>query len=181
MAESPEDIAIRPAVASDRAGLAALIEAFRRSEGKAGGHPVTCEELAVWGEGAEAAFETLVAAQPASGGVTGSALREATLLGYLTFYRAFSLFKKSPVLLVENLFVTEAARGRGVGRALIAAAAQEAGRRGFARLELNVRADQAGAQRFYQALGFHAPGELVYRIEDEQLTSLAADSGGPQV
>jgi GNAT superfamily N-acetyltransferase len=95
-------------------------------------------------------------------------------LGYLAFYRAFSLFRPGPVMLVENVYVVPNARGTGVGKHLLAAAARTALDRGWGRLELNVAGDNAGADAAYQALGFNAPGESVRRVEDAALRTLAA-------
>jgi GNAT superfamily N-acetyltransferase len=94
-------------------------------------------------------------------------------LGYLAFYRAFSLFRPGPVMLVENVYVAPPARGSGVGKHLLAAAARTALERGWGRLELNVADDNAGAVAAYVALGFIAPGESVRRVEDDGLRALA--------
>lgn len=150
---------IRPATGQDGPVLATLVAALAAFEGKASPTP-DARTLAGWLEAEPPPFEVLLAE---SGG-------EA--VGYLAFYRAFSLFKPGPVLLVENLYVDEAARGTGVGRALLAEAAAEALRRGWRRLELNVRADNPSLAA-YRALGFEAPGESVQRLEDAALTALA--------
>jgi ribosomal protein S18 acetylase RimI-like enzyme len=60
---------------------------------------------------------------------------------------------------VDQLAVAPDHRGRGIGRALMAAA-EELGRTlGCAELDLTVRADNAGARAFYAALGY-APRQL---------------------
>jgi GNAT superfamily N-acetyltransferase len=76
-------------------------------------------------------------------------------------------------MLVENVYVVPSARGSGVGKRLLAAAARVALERGWGRLELNVADDNAGADAAYAALGFTAPGESVRRVEDATLRALA--------
>jgi ribosomal-protein-alanine acetyltransferase len=55
---------------------------------------------------------------------------------------------------IQTISVIEAARGRGVGRALMEALLAEAERRGAVEVFLEVRADNETAQRLYAALGF---------------------------
>ena len=55
---------------------------------------------------------------------------------------------------LEDLYVTDAARGAGLGRALVAAALERARERGCKRVELDVNESNAGAIAFYESLGF---------------------------
>lgn len=154
---------IRFAGPDDAAALAAMLAALRAHEDKAGPSPEAAD-VAGWLGSDPPAFEALLAEL------------DAGPRGYLAFYRAFSLFKPGPVLLVENVWVDPEARGRGLGRALLAAAAREAVRRGWSRLELNVAHANAEADAAYAALGFSDPGEQVRRIEDAALARLAERS-----
>jgi GNAT superfamily N-acetyltransferase len=56
--------------------------------------------------------------------------------------------------LLEDLFVAEAARGRGVGRALVAAALARARERGCRRVELDTNEANAEALALYGSFGF---------------------------
>ena len=156
-------VVIRPAAAPDAGPIVALLRAFMAEENKAAGEPVSAQRLASWITGPDAICQMVLAEY------------QGSLVGYIAFYPIFSLFKGSPVMLVENLYVAPEARGGGIGQRLVAAAAADACHRGFARLELNIRTDSETARAFYQRLGFSAPGESVYRIEDAALTALAAD------
>jgi ribosomal protein S18 acetylase RimI-like enzyme len=55
---------------------------------------------------------------------------------------------------LEDLFVTESARGGGYGRELVEAAFDSARSRGCKRIELDVNEQNEGAVRFYESLGF---------------------------
>ena len=151
---------VRRAEVADATALAALLEAFLVEEGKRPEAPVDAAALARWLAPPAPRFQALIG------------LAESQALGYLAFYGAFSLFKPGPVLLVENLFVRPQGRGIGLGRRLMAGAAQEARRLGYQRIELHVRDDRPEAGRFYEALGMRHAGEAVYRIEDASLEAL---------
>lgn len=154
-------IAIRHAGPQDAEALATLVRELAAHEGKAELDHVTGEAVAAWAFGPEPAFKALIA------------MADGEPAGYLAYYPVFSFFKGGRVLLVENLYVADSARGLGLGRRLMAAAAKEAVAHGYARMELNVRAASPEARAFYQRCGMSAPGEIVYRIEDEALRRLA--------
>lgn len=156
---------VRRAEMADAAALAGLLEAFLHEEGKPPPGPIEAATLARWLAPPAPSFHALIG------------LQAERALGYLAYYGAFSLFKPGPVLLVENLYVLPAARGTGLGRRLMAAAAVEARRLGYQRIELHVREDRPEAGRFYQALGMDPAGETVYRIEDARLAALADGEG----
>lgn len=98
---------------------------------------------------------------------------EGAFAGYLAFYGVVSLFKCDSVMLVENMYVAPAYRKLGVGRMLMRAVAAETLNRGWDRMELNVRDDNAQACRFYESLGLEAVQESVRRVEGRKLRLLA--------
>ena len=57
---------------------------------------------------------------------------------------------------LEDLFVAERARRRGLGRALVAAALERARVRGARRIELDTSEANTGAVALYESLGFSA-------------------------
>ena len=57
---------------------------------------------------------------------------------------------------LEDLFVRERARGRGLGQALVEAAVERARRRGCLRIELDADSDNDAALALYGRLGFSA-------------------------
>lgn len=56
--------------------------------------------------------------------------------------------------LIDQIAVVPGARRTGVGRVLMDAAENSARRRGYAELQLDVRAHNEGARAFYESLGF---------------------------
>jgi ribosomal protein S18 acetylase RimI-like enzyme len=55
---------------------------------------------------------------------------------------------------LEDLYVSDAARGSGLGRALVTAALERARARGCWRIELDVNEQNTAALAFYRSLGF---------------------------
>jgi GNAT superfamily N-acetyltransferase len=90
--------------------------------------------------------------------------RGGELIG-LTHY----LFQRSTWLInsqcyLQDLYVSEAARGSGVGRALIAAVVDAARDTGAARVYWNTHESNAVARRLYDAVA-ERPGFIQYRID----------------
>ena len=90
--------------------------------------------------------------------------RSGELIG-LTHY----VFQRSTWLInsqcyLQDLYVSEAARGAGVGRALIAAVANAAKEAGAARVFWNTHETNAVARRLYDAVA-ERTGFIQYRIE----------------
>ncbi|MDF7801727.1 GNAT family N-acetyltransferase [Pontiellaceae bacterium B1224] len=67
---------------------------------------------------------------------------------------------------IYSLAVSEAARGRGVGRRMMARAEQEVRKRGCVKMRLEVRPDNIPAIRLYEKLGFKKTQELSGYYED---------------
>jgi GNAT superfamily N-acetyltransferase len=97
--------------------------------------------------------------------------------GFALFFPNYSTWQGRAGLYVEDLYIAEWARGRGLGRAIMADLAAIAVARGWARLDLAVL-DWNPAREFYQALGLaHRREWLPYRVTGAALERLA--SGAP--
>jgi len=66
----------------------------------------------------------------------------------------WSVWKSAHDAWLEDLFVREAARGSGLGRALVESAVARARDHGCKRIELDVNEDNAPARALYEACGF---------------------------
>ncbi len=76
-------------------------------------------------------------------------------VGFLALWLFPVICFPEPYAEVSELFVEEAYRRRGIGRALLEAAIETAQREGAAELKLNTGFRNTAAQQLYYALGFH--------------------------
>ena len=88
------------------------------------------------------------------------ALVDGRLAGYVRLGRATRLAATDHVLTVNGIAVSPGEQRRGVGRALIDAAAMEAQARGARRLTLRVLGPNERARRLYESAGFVVEGIL---------------------
>ncbi len=153
---------IRPAVAADLPLIVALIRELAEYEHLA--HEVRLDEATLGGYlfGERPMAEVLI------GEVDGVAC------GFALFFHNFSTFEGRPGIYLEDLFVREPARGHGLGRALLAALAQLAEKRGCARLEWAVLDWNAPSIAFYRKLGAKALDEWTgMRLSGAELRQMA--------
>ncbi len=95
--------------------------------------------------------------------------------GTALFYEGLGTFRAKPFLYLEDLVVSEAARSRGVGEALMAALAREALTRDALRIEWAVLDWNARAMSFYDRLGARQPREWVkFTLDGRELEKVAA-------
>ncbi len=114
----------------------------------------------------EGAGEALVAEHP-DDGVVGCAI----------FCRAFSVWTGGCGVYLEDLFVDEAYRGAGAGRALMARLAALCEERGYRRLSWHCRDTNEAGLAFYERLDAERVDALVlHRLEGEWLAALAAQA-----
>ena len=98
-------------------------------------------------------------------------------VGFALWFRNFSTFLARPGIWLEDLFVRPEARGRGVGKALLAELARIAVERGYGRVEWWVLDWNAPSIAFYQSLGATAMDEwTVFRLTGEAMERLGAAS-----
>lgn len=83
-----------------------------------------------------------------------------TVVGYLALGHPTPLASNAHVWQVQALAVDPAQGRRGIGRALLRAAVEEATRRGGTRLTLRVLASNPSARALYEAEGFEVEGVL---------------------
>ena len=82
------------------------------------------------------------------------AYADGAVVGIATCFLGFSTFAARPLLNIHDLAVVPEQRRRGVGRALLEAAARSARQRGCVKLTLEVQENNTRARRVYEAAGF---------------------------
>jgi GNAT superfamily N-acetyltransferase len=96
------------------------------------------------------------------------------VVGLALWFLNFSTWDGVHGVYLEDLYVRPAARGSGLGRALLSALAEECVARGYTRLQWWVLDWNAPAIGFYKSLGAVPMDEwTVYRVSDDALTRLA--------
>jgi ribosomal protein S18 acetylase RimI-like enzyme len=90
-------------------------------------------------------------------------------VGIAVCFFGFSTFNARPLLNIHDLAVRPEARGRGVGRALLEAAQQQACQRNCCKMTLEVRGDNHVARRLYRDFGFDANHGASYEFWAKQL------------
>lgn len=99
---------------------------------------------------------------------------DGEVVGCALWFRNFSTWRGVHGIYLEDLYVRPAHRGRGLGRALLAALAAVCAERGYARLEWSVLDWNQPSIDFYRALGA-APMDdwTTFRLHGAALTALA--------
>lgn len=127
---------VRAATAHDAAEIARLLTLL--------GHPTEAGTVAArWAEWAAAGNTALVAARP-----------DGTLAGVATLHQMTVLHRPRPVGRITALVVDTAARGQGLGRALVAAAEAALAADGCGLLEVTSNVRRTDAHAFYEQLGY---------------------------
>jgi GNAT superfamily N-acetyltransferase len=98
-------------------------------------------------------------------------------LAMMLWFLNFSTWEGGHGIYLEDLYVRPAARGLGLGRAMLATLADVCVRRGYERLDWSVL-DWNPAREFYAAIGAGPIDDWVpYRLTGRGLTALAATAG----
>ena len=89
-------------------------------------------------------------------------------LGHATMLWSWDTTLAQPLAVMEDLFVTARARGRGVGAGLIQACRQLAADRGMRWLAWETAPDNETAQRLYDGLGAERDTWYAYRLSTDR-------------
>lgn len=100
--------------------------------------------------------------------------RDGEVVAYAVVLETYSTFLARPLLYLEDLYVTPAARRSGVATAMMGAVAREAQLRGCARVAWAVLDWNEAARRFYAALGARETTWVTCQLEGEALARVAA-------
>jgi GNAT superfamily N-acetyltransferase len=155
-------VLIRPAVQADVPRILRLITELAEYERSADQVTATADDLrtALFG--------------PAPAVFAHVAEEAGDAVGFALWFVNFSTWVGKHGIYLEDLYVTPAMRGRGVGRALLAELAAICVQRGYGRLEWWVLDWNSPALRFYDSIGAVPMSEwTLHRLAGEPLAALA--------
>jgi GNAT superfamily N-acetyltransferase len=96
-------------------------------------------------------------------------------VGMALYYFVFSTFTGRPGLYLEDIFLEQPVRGKGIGRAIFRELATRAMAQGCTRMDWSVLDWNAPAIAFYQSLGGRPKdGWSTYRLEADGLAALSS-------
>lgn len=102
---------------------------------------------------------------------------DGDVIGFALWFRNFSTWRGRHGIYLEDLFVVPDHRGSGIGKALLAALAQECLTQGYPRLEWWVLNWNEPSIAFYRSLGAVAMDDwTVFRLTDQALSDLASSA-----
>ncbi len=148
----PADLQIAPIAAAELEELLPLIAAYQRFY----------EVEDIDDDRNRAFFSRFLA--PSEEGMLVGARENGRLVGHTCLYWHHNSLIAADTVLMYDLFVVPETRGRGVGRALIEAAADVARERGAALLEWTTAPDNHTAQRLYDSLPTERSEWLEYEL-----------------
>jgi GNAT superfamily N-acetyltransferase len=155
-------VAIRPATATDVPRIGELIRELAAYE-----HSL--DQVTATDDGLRTA---LFAAQPAV--FAHVAVADDEVIGFAMWFVNFSTWLGRHGIYLEDLYVTPAMRGCGIGTALVAELAAICVRRGYGRLEWWVLDWNTSAIGFYRSIGAEPMSEwTVLRLAGNSLSDLA--------
>lgn len=129
--------------AGDTAAIVMLLDAYA-ADPRGGGQPLSDEVRGRLIAGLKAHPTTCI----------WLACEGAAPAGVCVAFIGFSTFHARPLLNIHDLAVLPGYRGRGIGRALLAAAEAHARQLGCCKLTLEVQEDNTPARRLYEYWGF---------------------------
>lgn len=133
-------LSTRSATIADVPLLRRLIQELADYEDESQSVLITEDELSRDGFGPDPRFRTIIAEQ------------DGQPAGFVLFFTSYSTWTGSGLFL-EDLFVREAFRGRGVGKALLRETAEIARKEGHHSIRLDVLDWNESAIKFYESLG----------------------------
>lgn len=161
---------IRAATPADVATIFALIRelaVYEKLEHMVSGNESMLHDMLFGAPGKPACCEAVLVEEDSASG--------RTALGFALFYTTISTFLCKPGLYLEDLYVVPAARGRGLGKALLVHLAALAQSRDCGRFEWRVLDWNTPSIDFYKSLGATVMPEWhLVRMTTPEIAKLAA-------
>jgi ribosomal protein S18 acetylase RimI-like enzyme len=155
-------ITIRIADPQDAEAVHAMIFALAQALGDERKVVSTVEDLIEHGFSRQSAFEVLLAEM------------DDRPVGICLFFYSFSTWLGALGVYIQDLYVSDEARGTGLGRMLVMETAKIAAGHGANHLRLTVDCKNVGAQAFYETLGMRIrDDELIYQASGDAFDALA--------
>lgn len=158
------DITVRPAVPDDAEAVASLARALSITDGGRRSH-FSAEAFRRDGFGPDAAFQTTLAET------------DGRVVGYAVYYTGYDTDTATRGVYLADLFVVEAARRQGVGRALMAEVAAVCRRAGGRWMFWSVLKRNRGGRRFYRTMAHELKDITVCAAFGQTFDRLADMSG----
>ena len=169
------EVVIRLATVEDAGSIAALNREHAEYEGAGDLCHTTAADIRREGFGERPRIEMLIAELVSEAGSESG----PEPVGFAMFYEPFSSWEGRAILFLEDLYVSERARGSGLGRKLMARLAAITRERGCPRLDWLVTHDNP-AVSFYRTLGAgHMDDWHFYRLGGTSLDALADEAVPP--
>jgi GNAT superfamily N-acetyltransferase len=158
----PDQLTIKPATEADVPLILSLIRDLAEYEKLAHTVEASEEKLRATLFGSTRYAEVLIARL--NGEPAGQAL----------FFHTYSTFLAKPGIYIEDIYVRQSLRGKGIGKALLAAVAKLAMERGCGRVEWSVLDWNQPAIDFYERVGARPnEGWTMYRMTEPAIVKLA--------
>lgn len=155
-------VAIRPAVAADVPTIHALLVDLAQTLGETASMSASETDLLREGFGEKPEFRVLLAET------------DGRPAGLVLFFHAYSSWRGRLGIYVQDLHVVGPMRGSGLGRRLLAAAADAGRAAGCSHMRLSVAATNSVGRRFYRQIGMaERNDEVICQISDQEYVSLA--------
>jgi GNAT superfamily N-acetyltransferase len=166
---------IRPAVPADIPEILAFIRELAEYEREPASAIATPADLLRDGFGPTPRFHCLIAELSSTDNQQPATDNLPTPAGFALYFHNYSTWRGNAGIFLEDLFVRPVFRGRGIGKALIAAVAAIAVAEGCSRFEWAVLDWNTPAIDFYNSLGAIPLSEwTTMRLTGEPLANLAA-------
>ena len=158
-------IRLRRATADDADDIHRLLLELADDSGKTGAVRSAPEDHRRHGFGTTPLFDALLAD------------RNGETVGLALFFMSYSSWGGVPGVYLQDLVVSKAARGEGVGRRLLAATVDAARQRGANYLRLAVDRDNRAAMAFYERCGLdRVDSDVLFELKGEAFEQLGTQS-----